>query len=460
MTAAGPAASTNTQLLTAVAIAAALTPLNSTMIAVALPGMATGFGVAPSSVTLSVITGYLVATIVCQMPAGSVADRLGYDRALTIGRWIFAAGALAAVVAPTLPVVVAGRLLMAAGGSLMVPTAMALLRVAVPVERRARAFGTMGAVMGGAAAAGPAIGGLMLTRFGWRSLFLINIPLIALSWLLQGRTATPAAPARERKPFDWLGTALLGTALVLLVAASRTAPGLAWTLAAAGLVLLVVLVRHERTAPAPVVDLTLFRNAGFVSGSAAIALQNLGMYSLLALVPFFFGAGRDSAGMAAVSMAIVAMTAAMACSSPVGGWLAERLGLRTLVVAGGVLGAAGILWLSLLPASASPVALGLRLLVVGLAIGLSTGPAQAGALGAVPAAQSGMAAAGLSMLRYVGGIAGTVILGYAMSEPGRQHTAMLIFVAAFAAAALAGFGMPAHRRSPDAPAQPIRPQVR
>ncbi len=442
MTAAGPAASTNAQLLTAVALAAALTPLNSTMIAVALPGMATDFGVAPSNITLSVITGYLVATIVCQMPAGSVADRLGYDKALTLGRWIFAAGALAAVVAPVLPVVVAGRLLMAAGGSLMVPTAMVLLRVAVPPERRARAFGTMGAVMGGAAAAGPAIGGLMLTRFGWRSLFLINIPLIALSWLLQRRLA-PAAPARDSTPFVWIGTALLGTALVLLVAASRTAPGRAWLLAAAGLALLVVLVRHEQRVPAPVVDLTLFRNAGFLSGSAAIAFQNLGMYSLLALVPFFFGAGRDSAGAAAVSMAIVAMTAAMALSSPIGGWLAERAGLRTMVVAGGLLGAAGILWLSLLPASASPVALGLRLLVIGLAIGLSTGPAQAGALGSVPAAQSGMAAAGLSMLRYLGGIAGTVILGYAMSEPKRQRTAMLIFVAAFAAAALAGFGMPA-----------------
>ncbi|MEQ1897268.1 MAG: MFS transporter [Vicinamibacterales bacterium] len=455
MTSAGPAASTNTQLLTAVAIAAALTPLNSTMIAVALPGMATGFGVEPSSVTLSVITGYLLATIVCQMPAGSVADRLGYDRALTIGRWIFAAGALAAVVAPALPVVVAGRLLMAAGGSLMVPTAMALLRVAVPPERRARAFGTMGAVMGGAAAAGPAIGGLMLTRFGWRSLFLINIPLIALSWLLQGRTAAPAAPARERKPFDWLGTALLGTALVLLVAASRTSPALAGTLAVAGVALLAVLVRHERRAPAPIIDLSLFRNSGFLSGSAVIALQNLGMYSLLALVPFYFGAGRDTAGAARVSLAIVAMTAAMAISSPFGGWMADRLGLKTMVVTGGLLGAAGILWLSLLPASASPLAISLRLLVVGLALGVSTGPAQAGALEAVHATQSGMAAAGLSMLRYLGGITGTVILGYAMSGPGPQHAAMLVFVGAFVVAALAGFGIPDLRASQAPAAQAV-----
>lgn len=452
MTAPGPGATL--RVLAAVATAAALTPLNSTMIAVALPAMAKDFGAAPAGVTLAVVTGYLVATIVCQMPAGSVADRLGYDRALSVGRWIFAGGAVAAFVAPSLPVVVAGRLLMAAGGSLMVPTAMALLRVAVPPERRARAFGTMGAVMGGAAAAGPAIGGLMLGRFGWRALFLINIPLIAVSWLLQGRTASPAAPAHARKPFDWTGTALLGTALVLLVAASRASSARAGMLAVVGVALLAVLVRHERRAPAPIIDLSLFRNPGFLSGSAVIALQNLGMYSLLALVPFYFGAGRDSAGAARVSLAIVAMTAAMAISSPVGGWMADRLGLKTMVVTGGLLGAAGILWLSLLPASASPVAIGLRLLVIGLALGVSTGPAQAGALEAVHATQSGMAAAGLSMLRYLGGITGTVILGYAMSGPGPQHAAMLVFVGAFVVAALAGFGIP-DLRAAAAPPQAV-----
>src|SRR5262245_49257880 len=89
-------------LLLSVAIAAGLTPLNSTMIAVALPAMAAEFGSPAASVTVLVITGYLIATVVCQMPAGSVADRVGYARALTLGRWIFAAGAVAAVAAPAL----------------------------------------------------------------------------------------------------------------------------------------------------------------------------------------------------------------------------------------------------------------------------------------------------------------------------------------------------------------------
>ncbi|MGE3403743.1 MAG: MFS transporter [Vicinamibacterales bacterium] len=439
MTPAAPPAATppaSGRVLTAVALAAALTPLNSTMIAVALPAMALGFDAAPASVTLLVITGYLLATLVFQMPAGSVADRLGYARALSLGRWIFGAGAVAAVAAPGLPVVVLGRLLMAAGGALMVPTAMALLRVAVPPERRARAFGTMGAVMAGAAAVGPAVGGLMLAPFGWRALFLVNLPLLAASALLQGPAPAAAASGTgTRQTFDWPGTLLLGGSLTLLVAASRVGGVAAVTCALGGGLLLVILVRQERRAPAPVVDLTLFHNRGFIAGSGVIALQNLAMYSLLALVPFLFGAGRDAAGRASISLAIVAMTAAMAVASPLGGWLTERVNLRGLVAAGSLAGAAGVLWLAMLPPSATPGELAVRLLVIGAAIGLTTGPAQAGSLSAVEASHAGMASAALSMFRYTGGIAGTVILGYAMGGAGREAVAMRIFIAAFVLAA-------------------------
>ena len=127
-------------ILVAAAIGASLNPLNSTMVAVALPALSVEFGSPARTVTLFVVTGYLVATIVSQLPAGTVADRVGYARALTWGRLIFGAGAALGFLAPSLAIVVAGRLLMAAGGALVIPTAMALLRIAVPAERRSRAF--------------------------------------------------------------------------------------------------------------------------------------------------------------------------------------------------------------------------------------------------------------------------------------------------------------------------------
>ena len=378
-------------VLVSAALGAALTPLNSTMVAVALPALSMEFSAPAARVTLLVVTGYLIATIVAQMPAGAVADRAGYARALTWGRWTFGLGAAIGMLAPSLAMVVVGRLLMAAGGALIIPTAMALVRIAVPVERRPRAFGIMGSVMGGAAAIGPALGSWMTEHLGWRSLFPINVPLLVISWMVQPRVAGERSAARGRQ-FGYL---------------------------------------------------SLFRNRAFVAGAAVISTQNLAMYSLLIQVPFLFGGGGADAGL---GLAIIAMTFTMAATSPLGGWLAEWVGVKLIVSAGGLIGALGVIGLGALPSSASPKAVALRLLLVGFGLGLSTGPANASAISAVPQEQSGMASATVSMLRYFGAIAGTLILSFAFA-PGadgaeRQHLALWAFVAALVVSAVLGVILP------------------
>ena len=373
-------------VLTSAAIGAALTPLNSTMVAVALPALSMEFSAPPATVTLFVVTGYLVATILAQMPAGTIADRVGYARALTWGRWTFGVGAAAGMLAPSLYIVVAGRLLMAAGGALIIPTAMALVRIASPPERRARAFGVMGSVMGGAAAVGPALGSWMAEHFGWRSLFIINVPLLILSWLLQPRVEDDHVAGRRQSGY-----------------------------------------------------LSLLKNRGFITGAGVISTQNLAMYSLLIQVPFLFGSEGADAGL---GLAIIAMTFTMAAMSPLGGFLAEFVGVKLTVAAGGLIGALGVSALGALPSSASARQVGLRLLIVGFGLGLSTGPANAAAISAVPQAQSGTASATISMLRYFGAIAGTLILSLAFA-PGadgitRQHLALWAFVAALIVSAVLG----------------------
>ena len=378
-------------VLASAALGAALTPLNSTMVAVALPALSMEFSAPAATVTLFVITGYLVATIVSQMPAGSVADRVGYARALTWGRWIFGVGAASGMLAPSLAFVVAGRLLMAAGGALIIPTAMALVRMAVPPERRARAFGIMGSVMGGAAALGPALGSWMAEHFGWRSLFVINVPLLLLSWMLQPRV--DEAHTTRNRQFGYL---------------------------------------------------SLLRNRAFMTGAGVISTQNLAMYSLLIQVPFLFGGGEGAD--AGLGLAIIAMTFTMAAISPIGGFLAEWVGVKLIVAAGGLIAALGVAALGALPVSSSARQVGMRLLIVGFGLGLSTGPANASAISAVPQEQSGIASATVSMLRYLGAIAGSVILSLAL-VPGaagsaRQHLALWVFVGALVVSAVLGVLLP------------------
>jgi len=436
------------------ALGASLNPLNSTMIAVALPALSAEFGAAASAVTLTVVTGYLVATLVSQVPAGNIADRAGYGRALSWGRWLFLAGSLAGTFAPALWAVIAGRLMMAAGGSLILPTAMALVRVAIPAERRQRAFGAMGAVLGGAAAIGPAIGAWMTAHAGWRSLFLINLPILALSYLCQPADSAFQQPAVSgpRAAFDWAGSVMIGIALVLFTFATRAGASAGVPIAAAGAVVLGLLLWHEQRTPDPVLKLDLFVTRGFITAAGVIALQNLAMYSLLIQVPFLFG-GSSAAAQSRLGVAIIAMTATMAITAPAGGWFAEWLGARPVVALGGLVGAAGVLAIGRLPPGAPAVDVGLRLLLVGVGLGLSTGPSQAVALTSAPASRSAVASATMSMLRYLGAIAGTVILGYAFAGPdsaARQHTALLLFAAAFVVSmglGLAFPSMPALRRA-------------
>ena len=429
-------------ILASAALSAALTPLNSTMVAVALPALAVQFSAPAATVTVFVVTGYLIATLVLSVPAGSLADRIGYARALMWGRWLFLAGSVIGAVAPTLSVVLVGRLIMASGGALINPTAMALLRISMPPERRSRAFGTMGAVMGGAAAIGPALGDWITTELGWRMLFVVNLPLLVLSWLLEPRVDDRAAMSEPQgsKPFDWPGSVLLGVALVGVTFATRAALPLAYWCAAAGGVAFVALIVHERRIERPVLNLSFFKLRGFVAGAGVIATQNLAMYSLLIQIPFLFAAGDEGFRL---GLAIVAMTLTMAATSPVGGWLVEWIGVRAVVTAGGLVAAAGVVGLTRLPLTAPPSEIAWRLLLAGLGLGLSTGPANAAAITAVPAHQSAMASATVSMLRYLGAIGGTVILSLAMA-PGAARPALALwsFVAALVVSALLGLMLP------------------
>lgn len=438
-------------MLVSAALGAALTPLNSTMVAVALPALAAQFTASAAAVTVLVVTGYLIATLVLSVPAGSVADRIGYGRALTWGRWLFAAGAVTGALSPALGIVVVGRLLMAMGGALINPTAMALLRISMPPERRSRAFGTMGAVMGGAAAIGPGLGAWMTAAFGWRTLFLINLPLLLISWMCEPRAAIPHEPTgapppgprgrREPKAFDWGGSVLIAVALLGVTFATRTTGVLAYVLAGAGILGFLALLRLERRVEAPVLNLSFFRRRGFVAGAGVIATQNLAMYSLLIQVPFLFGGGATDSRL---GLAIIAMTLTMAATSPLGGWLVEWVGVRTVVAAGGVVAALGVIGLTRLAVSAAPVEVGARLLLVGLGLGLSTGPANASAISAVPAHQSAMASATVSMLRYLGAIGGTVILSLALSgrDGANPALALWMFVAALGVSVALGLGLP------------------
>jgi len=432
-------------------LSAGLAPLNSTMIAVALPEMARDLGQSSALVRHGLVTSYLLVGIVLQSLGGKLADRIGHRRTLRLGQVIFVIASLLGFALPQFVPLALARMTMAAAGALVVPSAIALLRNELPPERRGRAFGVFGAVMSTSAAIGPKLGSLIAGHLGWRAIFLVNVPWLALCVALalfsapsSAKAAADTAPANTA-PFDLVGSALLGASLAAVVVGSQAAPYR--VLMPLGVLGLIGFGFWERRVADPVIDLGLFARRAFSSGVFVIALQNLAMYSLLFELPQvalrLFDAGPESVG-----GVLSVMMVSMVLTAPIAGRLSERYGARSITLSGCLVGMGGVLLLALSPFANLAAALP-GLVLIGVGLGLTSAPAQTAAMTAVPREQSGMAAGLSSTLRYLGGVVGLAVLGALLGdekEPAlvlHQHQhALWVFGISLAAAALCSLGLP------------------
>ncbi len=444
-------------LVAALMLTAMLTPLNSTMIAVALPAIATRFGVAGGAATTWLVTSYLIVNIALVGPAGKLGDLIGRRAALRLGQGVFAAGAIAGGLSPVLSGVVAGRVLMAAGGAIVVPAVMAALRGAFAPERRARWFATMGSLMGVAAAVGPLLGGILTARAGWQSIFLVNAPVLLLTAFLardassaEERSAIPAGGGGWRR-LDLVGVGLLVSSLGALAAGSKIA-ALRWGLVPAGVIGLTAFVLWERRADEPLIDLAMLRNRTFVAGGVVVALQNLSMYALLFQLPFLF-AGPLDVDPERGGRILLVMMATMVVTAPLGGFLSERIGVRTTVIVGLLGGGSGLFFGLRGIAQGSVGLLVACLAAMGLGVGFVMGPNQAAALSAVSAGRSGMASGLLATLRYVGGLAGVTLIALLLNgadgpvDLGAHRVCLWVYVGAHVAALAVAAGLPKRVRA-------------
>jgi EmrB/QacA subfamily drug resistance transporter len=441
--------SSHLRLLAAIALASCLSPLGSTSIAVAIPAIGRDFARTPEVLTQWLVASYLVTAIVFQSPGGKVGDLFGHGRALALGQAMFALGSVVGILAPSAWVLAFARVLTAAGGAVIIPSAAAVVRTHFAEAQRARAFSVFGATMSMAAAVGPIFGGELTARFGWRAIFVANLPPLLASVLLARGLKDDERP-RKKRSIDAVGAVLVGLGLGLAVIGARARRPLAIAIGAA---ILIAFALWERRVREPVIDLALFKTRVFTAGTSVIAFQNLGMYALLFELPVMFsrGHGVDSAR---TGRALLALMLSFSVCAPLGARVSERIGARASVCVGGLVAATGA-WLLrdanalALPRDAMP---GLALLGVGL--GLCSAPSQAAAISAIAREKSGMASGLSSTMRYLGGVAGVTVLGLTFTDPDpsrlpAQHAfAIGVFVASFIASAICGAFLPGRASHP------------
>ena len=403
-------------VLVAVALGAVLAPLNSTMIAVALPRIIDVFH---SSVGTAgwLITSYLLALAVVQPVAGKLGDRHGRRPFILGGLAVFGAASLGAALAPSLTVLIIFRVLQAISGAVIFPNGAGLIREVVGADRRGGAFGIVGGSVALAAGLGPLLGGLLVLVGGWSAIFYINLPLVATALVFAWRSVprTPGRPSATR--FDWLGAGLL--AVVLCGSAALVLEGgHAHAILLPGIPLLVLLavvfVICELRAPDPVFQPRTFTIRAFAAANAGICSSNLAFYTVLLATPILLTRHLHWSTLQ-VGVALALLSAPMVVFSPIGGRLADRFGRRLPAVAGCVVLTAGLVPLAFAP-GLSPYALLPCLSLMGMGVGLSTAGLQASAIEAVDHAQAGVAAGLFSTSRYIGSFAGSIALARLLDE--------------------------------------------
>jgi MFS family permease len=404
----------STPALAALSLSMLLSSLGTSIANVGLPEFARAFGASFQQVQW-IVVAYLVAVASLIVGAGRLGDLTGRRRLLLAGILLFSAASALCCAAPTLGLLVAARAAQGAGAALMMAMTLALAGGIVPKDGMGRAMGLLGTMSAIGTALGPTLGGALIAAFGWRTLFLINLPIAALALLLAIRhiPADRGKAEGERGGFDLPGTLLLALTLAAYALAMTAGRGFgplnAALLAAAGLGAGLFVLRQARSA-SPLIEWAALGQAGLKASLAAGALVSTAMMATLVVGPFYLSLslGLETA---AVGLVMSAGPIAAALSAVPAGRLADRIGARRTARIGLAAMVGGCLLVGLAPAAlgVSGYAGPMTVVVVGYALFQTAN--NSAVTGDVAPERRGVVSGLLNLSRNLGLVTGASLLG-------------------------------------------------
>jgi EmrB/QacA subfamily drug resistance transporter len=391
--------------------------LDVTVVNIALPAIGRDLDAGVSGLQWTV-DAYTVVLASLLMLAGSVADRFGRKRVFVTGLAVFAAASLLCSVAPSVELLVAFRVLQAVGASMMNPVAMSIIANTFTEPReRAQAVGVWGAVFGVSMALGPVVGGTLVSAVGWRSIFLINLP-IGLAAIALTLRFVPESRAPRARRFDPIGQALVIVLLGGLTFGVIEGPGRGWSAPvilaalAAAAVALPALLLYEPRRREPLVELRFFRSIPFASAIVISVAAFAAFGGFLFLNTLYLQQARAlspvQAGLVMVPMALMLVVV-----SPLSGRIVGRRGPRLrLTIAGACLVIACAMLAEVDGATPLPVVIA-AYVVFGIGFGFVNAPITNAAVSGMPRERAGVAAAIATTSRQVGATLGVAVVGAA-----------------------------------------------
>lgn len=393
--------------------------LDAQIVNVALPEIRNDLGGGLSGLQW-IVTGYTLMFSALQLFSGTFSDRAGARRAYGLGMILFTAASAACAFSPSLPALIAGRILQGIGAAMITPSSLALIREAYhDAAQRGRAIVYWGLGGSVAAAAGPVLGGV-LTQIDWRLIFFVNLPVGAAALFVLARVGpSPRRPV----PFDWFGQITAVVALASLTygiiegaAVGYGRPGiLALFAVCAGSVAAFVLAQARGRHP--MVPLDLFRSRT-VSTALAIAVVTMAaFYGVVFLQSLYFQQQRGATALE-TGLLFLPMTGLVALLNPLAARWMVRSGSVAMIAAGQLFMALGLAGLWLLPADAPALLVAAVMVPVGVGGSFTVPPIIALVMDHVPADKAGTASGVINTARQVGGSLGVAIYGALLTGHG------------------------------------------
>ena len=392
-----------------------LAQLDTSIVNLALRQIGAGLGASVKELQW-VIDAYNLAYASFLLAGGTLGDTYGRRRLFVGGIALFAAGSLVCGLAPNNLVLIGGRAVSGLGAALAVPTSLAILSDAYPdATERAKAIGIWASCNALAWLVGPALGGLVVGQLGWRAVFLIVVPIaivaaiMTLAHIAGGRGAFTRA-------IDVKGQILGALTLGAFAFGFIEAPHWGWASAATiiclitALAALVAFVVAERGTREPLLPLGIFGTATFAASTAVAAAMTFGMYAMLFLMPLYLQAVHGATALI-VGLQMLPMSIAFFVVSQKSGALVARLGARAMMTVGMAAMGAGLLVLSTIGPHTGVVHWVAAFLIIGVGLGLNTGPVLSVAVTVAPKAYSGTASSVINTARMVGATMRVALLG-------------------------------------------------
>lgn len=400
--------------LGALALSLLVIGLDTTVVVTALPSLSEELGASTSQLQW-VMNAYTLVMAGLILPGGAFGDRHGRKKLLVLGLMVFGVGSTVASQVTSANALIAMRAVMGVGGALIISLAFAILPTLFSEQRRARGVSVLAATVFIGVPLGPLVGGWLLSRYDWGSIFLVNVPVVALAlagvWLL-----VPESRNEQATGIDWPGALLSAAGVTTLVYGIVEQPADGWgaphviAALAIGLLLLTAFVAWQRRTARPLISLGLFRNPRFSLATLAFTVVGFGIGGLMfVLTPYLqVVQGNDPQ---ATGVRLLPLVVGIAFGALPSDRLTALFGLRVTLPAGLVVAAGGSVALSRVGADTGFLNVGLAEALIGLGLGLSLAPAADAVLGALPTSEAGVGFALTRTLQFIAMSFGVAVLG-------------------------------------------------